>query len=320
MKLAIVKLSALGDIVHAMVVLQYIKKNIPNTLIDWFAEEQFCEVLNHNPHINNIYKTNLKDNKKGILKEYKKLKRISDKESYDLVIDLQGLMKSAIICKILGGEIAGFDKNSIREPLASLFYTKTFCIPYEENIIKRNLKLVSQALNFDIPVLQDKEAFLYSSSVQNYKPTLLIITGSSWKSKIYPKEHFVKIINALDVKTLVAWGNSKEEEDAKYICGNTKAKLLPKLNLDELKNLIANSNLTIGADSGPTHMAWALNRPSITIFGPTPSWRNCLETDINISIDCKNKIDAKKLDKADMCIRDINPQEIINMAKKLLKC
>lgn len=319
MKIAIVKLSALGDIVHAMVVLQYIKKSLSETTIDWFVEDRFSEILENNPHIKNIYKLRLKNNKLGYLKEYRKLKTIAN-NNYDLVIDMQGLIKSAIVAKILGKKVVGFDKNSSREPLAAKFYTKSVSISYEENIVLRNMTLVCKALDLKLPNLKEKEPFLYTKSKLDIKPTLLIIVGSSWESKIYPKEHFIKIINSLDVDTFISWGDEKEEQDAKYICSNTNAKLLPKLSLDDLKAIVANSSLVLGGDSGPTHIAWAINIPSITIFGPTPSNRNTFETKSNLTIDCKKKINANFLNKHDLCIQNIDPEEITKKARGLLTC
>ena len=90
------------------------------------------------------------------------------------------------------------------------------------------------------------------------------------------------------------------------------------MDLNELKALVSKADLVIGGDSGPTHFAWALNRPSITIFGPTPSKRNVLETDINKIVDCGKKIDPLKLDKNDFCIQNIASEKIIEIAKDLL--
>ncbi|WP_458699942.1 lipopolysaccharide heptosyltransferase I [Sulfurospirillum sp. 1307] len=311
MRIAIVKLSALGDIVHAMLVLQYIK----NHQIDWIVEEQFAEVLKNNPNINNIITIKLKDNKKNIFKEYKKLKSIP---KYDLAIDLQGLIKSSIVSKIVAKKTIGFSKNSLREPIASLLYNQSFDIPYEKNVIERNLELVCKALSIEIPNIKDKNPFLFFKSNLDIKPTLLIIVGSSWESKVYPKEKFVEVINALHVETFLSWGNTQELENANWISSKTHAKVLDKLNLDELKCIISNSKLVIGADSGPTHMAWALGIASITLFGPTPSYRNTIQTNKNKVLDCKKQVDAKRLNKNDFCIKNIAPSEIINIAKELL--
>ncbi len=330
MKIAIVKLSALGDIVHAMAVLQFIKQVIPDCRIDWIIEERFASVLDHNPHIDRVLCVNLKSLKKDKLRfftELKKLKKYAN-NSYDLVIDLQGLLKSAIVSRILGTN-AGFDKNAIREKIAAPFYEKTFFVPYAENVIIRNLDLVSLALDLEIDpeILKNKETFLFFTQEDTEKTNAFIkreqknivhILGSSWESKIYPKEKFVEIIEHLGGNHLLVWGSSKEEADASYIAAHTSAKVLPEMNLNELKALVSKSDLVIGGDSGPTHFAWALNRPSITIFGPTPSSRNVLETEMNRVLDCGKKIDPLKLDKKDLCIRDIDSDKIVTLAKELL--
>lgn len=325
MKLAIVKLSALGDIIHSSFLPEIIKNNNKNIAIDWFIEERFSKILQYNPYIDNIVKVKLKEKQK--IKEIKKI--FSYKNSYDIVIDLQGLIKTALISKILGPSY-GFDKNSIREKVASFFYTKKFFIPYKENVIFRNLKLVEKSLGFCIDrdkIYHKNPSLFYSQenikNIEKYlaqdKKNILLIIGSSWKSKIYPKEKYLNIVKKIDANFLLSWGNDTEKESAIYINKNaSNAKMLPKMNLDELKALIDKSDLTIGADSGPTHIAWALNKPSITIFGPTPSWRNTLQSDVNVVVDCKKEINPLKLNKKDMCIQDIDEKEIIQKAKRLL--
>jgi heptosyltransferase-1 len=330
MKIAIVKLSAMGDIVHAMVVLQYIKKQIPKCQIDWIVEEIFVDVLKYNPHIDNILPINLKSikkDKKQLFSQITLVKKYAQ-NNYDLVIDAQGLVKSAIVSKILGKN-CGFDKNSIREKIASYFYKKSFFIPYEENVIKRNYFLVMKSLklNENILDLSTKESFLFFRKEDKEitlpflsvkEKNIVYILGSSWKSKVYPKEKFVEIINKLDGNHLLVWGSDEEKKSAEYIARQCNAKMLPKMTLNELKALISSANLVIGGDSGPTHMAWALNRPSITIFGPTPSYRNTLTTSINRVLDCGNKVDPKDLDKSDYCIREIQVEKILKIAKGLL--
>jgi len=330
MKIAIVKLSALGDIVHAMAILQFIKVMIPESRIDWIVEENFASVLEHNPYIDTILPVNLKSlkiNKLKLFSEIKSLKKYAQ-NNYDIVIDLQGLIKSAIVSKILGPNV-GFDKNSIRETAASSFYKKSFFIPYAENVIMRNIELVALALNLkiDIERLVEKDPLLFfteedrkktASLIKQDQKTIIHILGSSWESKIYPKEKFVEIIDALEGNHLLVWGNDSEYNAAKYVSENTHARIVPRLTLNELKALISSADLVIGADSGPTHFAWALNRPSITIFGPTPSERNTLTGSINKVIDCGKVINPLKLDKQDLCIRNIDAQKIVTLAKELL--
>jgi len=330
MKIAIVKLSALGDIVHAMAILKYIKEMIPESRIDWIVEENFASVLEHNPSIDTILPVNLKSlktNKLKLFSEIKSLKKYAQ-NNYDIVIDLQGLIKSAIVSRILGPNV-GFDKNSIRETAASSFYKRSFFIPYAENVIMRNIELVALALDLKIDSerLIKKDPLLFFTEEDRKKTALLIeedqktiihILGSSWESKIYPKEKFVEIIDALEGNHLLVWGNESEQDAAKYVSEHTKARVVPRLSLNELKALISSADLVIGADSGPTHFAWALNRPSITIFGPTPSERNTLTGSINKVVDCGKMINPLKLDKQDFCIRNIDAQKIVSIAKELL--
>ena len=117
----------MGDIVHAMIVLQFIKKFNDKVSIDWIVEERFKDLLKFNPHINKLHLVNFKDVKKNksILTLFKDLNKLRHLDLYDLVIDMQGLIKSAIISKLLPSkQIIGFDKFSIRESFASNFYNK----------------------------------------------------------------------------------------------------------------------------------------------------------------------------------------------------
>ena len=148
MRIAIVKLSAMGDIIHAMIVLQCIKKLNPKISIDWIVEESFKDLLKFNPHINKLHLVNFKYAKKNrsILELFKDLNKLRHHDLYDLVIDMQGLIKSAIISKLLPSkQIIGFDKFSIREKLASNFYNKKFNCSYETNVIIRNIALIEFA-------------------------------------------------------------------------------------------------------------------------------------------------------------------------------
>lgn len=329
-RIAIIKLSAMGDIIHAMVALQYIKRQYPNLQIDWFVESAFAPILENNPDINEIIKLDLKSikkDKKEIINQIKLIKKY-EKNSYDLVIDAQGLIKSAIVSFFLGKSRVGFSKNSTREKLASFFYTKKVDIAYDKNAIERNVKVLSQALNFEITkddILNKKPFLFYKNEnevIYEYlskdKKNVLFVIGASWPSKMYSKEKFAKIINNLDENCLITWGNEAEKDIADFIANISKAKVLPKLDLNSLKAIMSKVDLVIGNDTGPTHMAWALNTPSITIFGNTPDYRNTYLTNINRTVKSKSFVNPFKLNKEDFSINEINEQEIIKIAKELL--
>ncbi|MDK2070573.1 lipopolysaccharide heptosyltransferase I [Aliarcobacter butzleri] len=329
-RIAIIKLSAMGDIIHAMVALQYIKRKYPNLQIDWFVESTFAPILENNPDINQIIKLDLKSikkDKKEIINQIKLIKKY-EKNSYDLVIDAQGLIKSAIVSFFLGKNRVGFSKNSTREKLASFFYTKRVDIAYDKNAIERNVKVLSQALNFEITkddILNKKPFLFYKNEnevIYEYlskdKKNVLFVIGASWPSKMYSKEKFAKIINNLDENCLITWGNEAEKDVADFIVNISKAKVLPKLDLNSLKAIMSKVDLVIGNDTGPTHMAWALNIPSITLFGNTPGYRNTYITNTNKIIESKSIVNPFKLDRNDFSIKEIDENEIINTAKGLL--
>ncbi len=320
----------MGDIIHAMVALQYIKKNNPTIEIDWIVEEGFAEILKNNPDIDNILPLNLKKIKKdkqAILKQLKEVRTYS-KKRYDLVIDAQGLIKSALTARLLGKSVAGFSKNSIREGVASYLYNQKVEIAYDKNTIDRNAKVMSEPLDVTITpeMIMNKKPFLFYTNedevlkeyLSKEKKNIIFVIGSTWESRNYPKEKFVEVANHLKENILVAWGGESEREKAEWIEANSiYAKALPKIDLNALKAVIAKSDLLIGNDTGPTHMAWGLNIPSITIFGPTPINR-VYQTSINKVIKSKSKVDHYKLDKEDFSITKIPSHKIILMAKGLL--
>ncbi len=330
MKIAIVKLSALGDIVHAMVALQFIKAHEPEARIDWIVEQRFADVLRHNPDIDNILTVNLKAlkiDKSGLFAELKKIRSYRN-NGYDLVIDAQGLIKSAVTAKLLGKRLAGFDAHSIRERSASWFYDVKVHSTYDANTIDRNVTVLSQPLGFSITREQilDKKPFLFFANenpqIYDYlakdRCNIVFVIGSTWDSRNYPAAKFVNIAEALQQNCLVIWGSEQEKAKADWMAAQSGfIKTMPKLDLNSLKALIASADLLIGNDTGPTHMAWGLNRPSITIFGPTPVSR-VYQTDINKVVKSASVVDPYKLNKQDYSINDIDEGEIIGLAKFLL--
>ena len=331
MKIAIVKLSALGDIVHSMIVLQFIKKQYPKSEIDWFVEKRFKGILENNPHIDQVKQINLKSAKESnsFFLFWKELRKIRELGKYDLVIDMQGLIKSALVARMIPSDTTlGFDKDSSRESLAAIFYDQKYKIDYAENVIERNLALVSYALKFPFnkEEIYSKEAFLYSNQkssfdvISNTKKNIVLILGASYPSKRYPVEKFAELTTQIDANFLAIWGNEAEKAMANEINNlSTQISVVEKLSLENLISIIKQVDLVIGPDTGPTHMAWALNIPSITLFGPTPGNRNTCNTNINKIIESSSEVDPNKIDKSDYSINNIKVNEISKLAQKLLE-
>lgn len=331
MRIAIVKLSALGDIVHAMVVLQFIKKFNTEISIDWIVDDKFKKLLDCNQDINNIYSVNLKNAKKNksIFQFFKEIGKLRKLDSYDLVIDMQGLIKSAFISKLIPSKCTlGFDKFSSRESLASIFYTKTFNCSYETNVIERNIKIINFALGFKTkkteilkkaPHLCSTKKFV-NNNLSDTKKNILLIPGASYSAKCYPVEKLAEISKLIDANFIVIWGNLDEKKKSVQIKNiSPKVVICEKLSINSLISLISKVDLVIGPDTGPTHLAWALNIPSITLFGPTPGLRNAFSTKINNIIESETRINPNKINKKDFSIKKIKVSDIVKMSNSLLE-
>lgn len=338
MKIAIVRLSALGDIIQSAVVLQFIKNFKKDIEIHWFVDEKFKGILKNHPLIDKLYALPLKD--KHFFKSLKILFK-ARKNNYNAVIDLQGLIKSALVSRILSRNNFGFDQNSLKESFAHNFYNQKLNIDYNENVFVRYLSLSSFTLNEDFnpkDLAFKKDVFCVDENLkqllhkklkldQNTK-NILIHVGSSVENKIYPKTKVTLLCKLIiqefpEAKIFLSWGNVKEFEFAKDVINlsaidEKNIELAPKFNLEELMAFTKMMDLVIGNDSGPTHLAFALNRPSITIFGATPSYRNAYKTNINKIIDAGKKItNSKHIDKSDFCIMRIEEEDILKLIKEI---
>ena len=326
--IALVRLTALGDIINGTIVLQLIKKHYPQAKITWFCEAAFAPILQAHPDLEAVISVPIKKIKKerdlSLLKE--SIHTLKNAGDFDIVIDMQGLLKSAIVAKFIAKNRHGFDKDSAREGIASWFYTSTSNIPYINNVIRRNIDVVADALEFKVTdqEILEKRATFASQKVPSFLETqtknIIFIIGASWPSKIYPKEKFAALAQSLKpYHCHIIHASEAEAEDARYICEQSdNATMAPKLSLQELIGAVEHCDLLIGNDTGPTHLAWAMNRPSIALFGPTNT-RMIYETPINLACESNSHVDITKINKDDFSIQEIEIAEIATKAKLLLE-
>ncbi|GAA7499282.1 lipopolysaccharide heptosyltransferase I [Helicobacter pylori] len=333
MKIAIVRLSALGDIIVSAVFLALIKERFTNAQIEWFVDERFGAILEHSPYIDKLHPIALKStlttfNPLKIFKLFKSLRAYE----YDIVIDMQGLIKSALITQMLKApKKVGFDCTSAREGLSAFFYSQKVSIAYNEPILKRNFTLLSCALN--LPQKEISEGLNSRSKVFSYqdspkidalnlnenKPKILFVLETSKINKTYPIERFKELALALEnFQICLLWHASEDKATALYhtLKNQRDVLLLPKLTLNEVKALLFKMDLIIGGDTGITHLAWALQKPSITLYGNTPMERFKLESPINVSLTGNSNANYHK---KDFSIKNIEPKKIKECVLNILK-
>ncbi len=331
MRIAIVRLSALGDIINSAFILQFIKKAYPDARIEWICEEAFAPIIANHPDLDAVHTVAIKRAKKtkSISLLFQIISMLRSLGEFDKIIDLQGLLKSALVSRLIGKNVYGFAKDSIRESIASKFYRHHTHIPYEENSIWRTLVLTREALGIELTeeMLVSKQPSLYYADEDNITQEILIpdkkniafVIGASWPSKTYPKENFIQLANSFDANIILIWGSEGEKSDASAIANTSShARLSPKLTLPQLVALIDNVDLVIGNDTGPTHIAWAMNKNSITLFGPTPAKKMMWQDAHHIAIESDSEVNPLKLNRSDMSIKEISPENIYKKAQELL--
>ncbi|GAA7322703.1 lipopolysaccharide heptosyltransferase I [Helicobacter pylori] len=333
MKIAIVRLSALGDIIVSAVFLAAIKERFTDAQIEWFVDERFSAILEHSPYIDKLHPIALKSalttfNPLKIFKLFKSLRAYE----YDIIIDMQGLIKSALITQMLKApKKVGFDHASAREGLSAFFYSQKVSIAYDEPILKRNSTLLSQALNLPKKEISEGlssrfKVFSYQDSpkinalnLNQNKPKILFVLETSKINKTYPTERFKELALALEnFQICLLWHADEKKAITLYhaLKHQRDVLLLPKLTLNEVKALLFKMDVIIGGDTGITHLAWALQKPSITLYGNTPMERFKLESPINVSLTGNSNANYHK---KDFSIQNIDPKKIKECVLNILK-
>jgi heptosyltransferase I len=276
-RILIIKTSSLGDIVHCLPVINDIKYFVPESSIDWLVEECFADVPRLHPGVDSVITISLRTWKKNLRKKstwiglYKSIKAIRENH-YDIIIDFQGLLKSAFFTLFTRGDIHGFDKTSIREGAASYFYKFTHTVSKQIHAVVRNRELASKCFQYEL-LDQSAHFGLEIHNINNFNLSeryVVLIHGSSKKSKQWPREHWLKVIqffNGLGLRVLLPWGNLEEYHFSKALRkASTNSLVLPKMNISDLANVISGAKCIIGVDSGLTHLGNALGIPTIGLY------------------------------------------------------
>jgi len=277
MKVLIVKTSSMGDVIHTFPALEDAVRNRPDIDFDWCVEEPFAGIVALHPAIGVIHKVAVRRWRKtlvdgGTWREMAGLRKALRASRYDLVIDAQGLLKSALIAIQAGAPIAGFDRASAREPSATLFYQRKYAVPRDLHAIERTRRLFGLALGYqpdlstlhsgivppagDLPGVEGRTAFL--------------LHGTSRDDKKWPVGDWIETARQLTDRQftpVVTWSNEAEKKVAQAIAGAVPGTVtIPKSPLADVAAILGRSTLVIGADTGLTHLASAFGLPTVAIF------------------------------------------------------
>jgi heptosyltransferase-1 len=280
LRVLLIKTSSLGDVIHTLPALTDAARALPGIQFDWVVEEGFAEIPAWHPAVAQVIPLALRRWRKNLWQtlrsgEWQRFKRRLQETDYDLVIDAQGLLKSALLTRYVKAPVVGLDAQSAREPLASRFYTRPQAVAWGQHAVERVRQLFALALGYPLPSSVGDYGLsrqrLAAGGVQ--QPYVLFLHGTTWASKHWPETNWRALaerMNALGWAVRLPWGNDAEKARAERIAsGLENAAVLPKLNLAGVARVIAGAHVCVAVDTGLGHLAAALDVPSISLYGPT---------------------------------------------------
>lgn len=290
MRVLIIKTSALGDVIHALPVLDYLHKASPGICIDWIVEEGFKEVLVGNPLLNKLHVLSSRRWRKSPFtaqtrSEVAALWRELRRNRYDSVFDLQGNFKSGLIDLASGaGQRIGFPPELLQERINSLFTTEK--APFSARNNHASLRCLSViSTRFDLPY-HDAEfgttiAFSDSDAAEaadiiselGQGPKILFHCGTTWQTKFWTPGRWSELGTRIclafpDSVILFTWGNESERNAATVIASHITGQtlLVRRLPLKTLAALFKRVDLVVGGDTGPVHLAAAVGTPTVSLY------------------------------------------------------
>lgn len=282
MNVLIVKLTSMGDLIHVLPALSDARKHIPNIRFDWVADEAFADIPRMHKAVDEVIVTANRRWKKELWNTLKsgeliRVLRNIRKKKYDIVIDAQSNLKSAVIMSLTRGLRCGVDKNGTREKFAHLACNKTFAIPYTQHAINRQRQLFAASLGYDLPNTApdfgiDLEQ-LPALPITLPDAYLVFVHSTTWDTKHWPESYWLELIQIATqagYHIVLPWGGAKEKERAERLAmSSPKTIVLPKLSIPQVARVIAESKGAVCVDTGLGHLTGALNVPAVHLYGPT---------------------------------------------------
>ena len=282
MKVLIIKTSSMGDVIHTLPALTDALNVYPNIEFTWVVEEGFQQISWWHPAVKKVIPVALRRWRKNIIKtwfsgEWRRFKKQLRSEQYDYIIDAQGLMKSALLTRKARGLRCGYDKQSIREPMATFCYQKKLTVSKDLHAITRIRQLFAHALNYHIDSTHIRyDLQLPSVDISHFnlpERYCLFIPNTTWPTKHWPIAYWRELITKMQQENLpviLPGGYAHELPKIQKIAdGFANCHILQKTSLDQLALIIKQAQAIVSVDTGLSHLAAAIERPTIVIYGPT---------------------------------------------------
>jgi heptosyltransferase I len=284
MRVLLIKTSSMGDIIHTLPALTDAGLALPGITFDWVVEDTFSEIPSWHPLVDKVIPVALRRWRKGLLARetrlgWKTLRQQLHANHYDLILDAQGLVKSAFLTFFAKGLRVGLDWGSAREALASLAYQRQCKVDFYQHAIVRMRSLFSQALGYSLP---DTEADFGLTTqlfqpLDSLQPYVVFLHGTTWTTKQWPEDYWIQLaekVGQAGYRIKISGGNAEEVERAERLASHSEmtratVDVLPYLTISHMAALLANAKAAVAVDTGFGHLAAALNIPTVSLYGAT---------------------------------------------------
>ncbi len=270
--LLVVRLSALGDVIHAIPAVAMLRDAMPGLRIGWAVESPYCQIVEIVARVNAI-PASLKRWSRSPIGSRREIANFRQSiRGFGTAIDFQGLIKSAVIAQISGAKLRyGFDRKAIREKAALLFVNRPIAVDQSRHVIEWNIALARAiAPNAAVPPV-DFVPFAEDAAgrLTDARGAIVLLPGAGRADKLWPVSRFREIADRFGERVLLLWGPGEES-----LARAVGARMAPATNLRELAYALRHAALVVGGDTGPLHLAAALGTNVVGLYGPTDPRRN----------------------------------------------
>ncbi len=275
MQLLIVKTSSMGDVVHALPAVSDLLANCPGVEIDWLVESPFAAIPRMHRGVREVLPMAWRKWRRALFDRATwaamgRLRGVLRERPYDLVLDLQGLLKSSLWGLQARGPLVGYDRRSAREGLSAMFYARSVTVPRTLHAVQRCRQLAAMQLGYPLPTTPPD----FGLEVPDHEwPTpaayAALIPNASRAEKLWPEARWVAVgrkLRSHGLTPVVLWGSEAEQTVAERIAADCGGTVPPFLKVGEMAAVLAGAQQVVGLDTGFSHLAAALGRPTIGIY------------------------------------------------------
>ena len=277
MRILLVKTSSLGDVIHNLPVVADIRTHFADAQIDWVVEENFAAIPRLHPHVNRLFPVAMRRWRKRLAaretwQQWRDFKRQLREQTYDFVIDTQGLLKSSVIARGALGLRCGYDWASAREPLASFAYQRKFSVAKNLHAVERNRQLIAKALGYEASgePCYGLSALAVALDKALQAPYVVMLHATSRADKEWPEENWIALGKWFAERRIMGVfpsGNPAERDRAIRLAqAIPNARSLPPGPIEEIAAYLSNAAAIIGVDTGLTHLACAFGKPTVALY------------------------------------------------------